>query len=87
MYSGQTCTAPKRIFIHRSIYDDFLDAFVDRVEKLVVGDSEDERIDVSPVASGLAIEKIKMQLKDAVEKRAKVLTVGEVKGNSSFPPL
>lgn len=28
MYSGQTCTAPKRIFIHSSIYELFLDAFV-----------------------------------------------------------
>ena len=35
MYSGQPCTAPKRIFIHRSIYGEFLERFVERTAKLV----------------------------------------------------
>ena len=28
--SGQTCIAPKRIFVHRSIYGEFLERFVER---------------------------------------------------------
>ena len=30
-YSGQTCSAPKRIFVHRAIYDEFLKELVQRV--------------------------------------------------------
>ena len=41
MYSGQTCTAPKRIFIQQSIYDDFLARLVERVRRLNVGTPED----------------------------------------------
>jgi succinate-semialdehyde dehydrogenase/glutarate-semialdehyde dehydrogenase len=87
MYSGQICTAPKRIFIHRSIYDGFLEMFVERVNKLVVGDPENERTDISPVASDLALARIKMQLKDAVENGAKILTGGKIEGNLIYPTV
>src|SRR4030065_972861 len=30
LYSGQTCTAPKRIFVHRSGYEEFLDRVEER---------------------------------------------------------
>ncbi len=56
-YSGQTCTAPKRIFIHRPIYDDFLDMLVEGAEKLVVGEPGDAKTQVSPVASDLAVSR------------------------------
>ena len=48
-YSGQTCTAPKRIFVHRDIYEDFLARLTERVQHLVVGPPEDERTQVSPL--------------------------------------
>ena len=37
MYAGQTCTAPKRIFIQQAIYDDFLARLVERVRRLRCG--------------------------------------------------
>jgi acyl-CoA reductase-like NAD-dependent aldehyde dehydrogenase len=86
-YSGQTCSAPKRIFIHRSIYDDFLEEFVDRVQKLKVGAPEDPETDVSPVASELAVSRIVTQLRDAVEKKARILTGGQIEGNVVYPTV
>lgn len=86
-YSGQTCTAPKRIFIHHQIYDEFLRQLVARVEKLVVGDPADARTEVSPVASSLAVQRIKMQLADAVARGAKILCGGQIRGNLVFPTV
>jgi acyl-CoA reductase-like NAD-dependent aldehyde dehydrogenase len=86
-YSGQTCTAPKRIFIHRAIYDDFLEMFVERVEKLVVGDPEKVTTHVSPVASDLAVSRIRMQLEEAVEKGAMILAGGNIEGNLVYPTV
>jgi betaine-aldehyde dehydrogenase len=87
MYSGQTCTAPKRIYIHESIYDELLDRFVDRVKRLRVGDPEDEQTDVSPVVSDVAVRQIKAQLQEAAQKGAKILTGGTVAGNLIHPTV
>ncbi len=86
-YSGQTCVAPKRIFIHRSIYDEFLQEFRARVRALVVGAPEDGRTDVSPVASSLAVTRIREQLADGVQKGAKIVQGGEIVGNLIYPTI
>jgi betaine-aldehyde dehydrogenase len=86
-YSGQTCSAPKRIFIHRTIYDEFLEQFVARVRKLKVGKPEDPETDVSPVGSDLAVSRIKTQLQDAVSRKAQILLGGQIEGNLVFPTV
>jgi acyl-CoA reductase-like NAD-dependent aldehyde dehydrogenase len=86
-YSGQTCSAPKRIFIHRDIYDDFLEEFVARVKRLKVGAPEDPDTDVSPVASDLAVRRIKDQLRDAAAKKARVLIGGQIEGQVIYPTV
>jgi acyl-CoA reductase-like NAD-dependent aldehyde dehydrogenase len=87
MYSGQTCTAPKRIFVHRSIYNEFLDRFEEKTARLIVGDPENERTDVSPVASGLAVSRIRAQLADALEKGARIILGGRIDGNTIHPTI
>jgi betaine-aldehyde dehydrogenase len=87
MYSGQTCTAPKRIFVHRAIYDDFLDRFEEAVRRLVVGDPADPRTDIGPVASELAVRRIAEQLEDARVRGAKITVGGRIDGNLVFPTV
>jgi acyl-CoA reductase-like NAD-dependent aldehyde dehydrogenase len=80
MYSGQTCTAPKRIMIQESIYDEVVERLAERARSLVVGDPADRRTDISPVASPLAVERVRAQLADAVAKGATVVCGGTVDG-------
>ena len=86
-YSGQTCTAPKRIFVQKPVYESFLGRFVERAKRLVVGDPADARTDVSPVRSNVAIERIQMQLDDARTKGAHILAGGKIEGNLIFPTI
>lgn len=86
-YSGQTCVAPKRIFIQRSIYSEFLKEFRARVKKLVVGAPDDPRTDVAPVVSTLAVNRIREQLREAVQKGAKIVEGGEIAGNLIHPTI
>ncbi|MDI6853847.1 MAG: aldehyde dehydrogenase family protein [Deltaproteobacteria bacterium] len=86
-YSGQTCSAPKRIFIHRDIYEDFLEELVARVRKLKVGDPLDADTDVSPVASSLAVSRIREQLADGLARGAKILAGGRIDGNLVYPTV
>lgn len=87
MYSGQTCTAPKRIFIQTSIYQEFLERFVERVRPLVVGDPADTKTDIGPVASTVAVRRLQKQMADALEKGAKVLVGGPIEGNLVYPTV
>lgn len=87
MYSGQTCTAPKRIFIHRSIYEEFLGRFEERVRRLVVGNPADPSTDITPVASDLAVRRIRLQLDDALARGARIVVGGTVNGNLVHPTI
>jgi betaine-aldehyde dehydrogenase len=86
-YSGQTCTAPKRIFIHASIYEPFLKMVTDKVKGLSVGDPSDKNVDITPLASDLAVARIQAALAEAVEKGAKILMGGKIEGNLVYPTV
>ncbi len=76
--SGQICVAANRFFIHESIYDKFLKAYVERVKKLKLGFGENETPDMGPIVSKSARERIQSLVKDAVDKGAKLETGGEI---------
>jgi betaine-aldehyde dehydrogenase len=72
---GQSCTASSRIYVHRSLYDRFLDALVLRLEKMVIGDPLDEATDAGAVVNVRQKQKIEALLvegasADGVELRA-----------------
>jgi acyl-CoA reductase-like NAD-dependent aldehyde dehydrogenase len=48
-YSGQSCISLQRIYVHRSVHDEFVRLLLPKVEALVVGDPADEATDVGPV--------------------------------------
>ena len=50
-HAGQSCISAQRIYVHRSIADDFVAALVAEVDALVVGDPLDEATDVSALIS------------------------------------
>jgi acyl-CoA reductase-like NAD-dependent aldehyde dehydrogenase len=86
-YSGQTCTAPKRIFIHASIYEPFLKMVTDKVKGLSVGDPSDKDVDITPLASDLAVARIRAALAEAVPKGAKILMGGKIEANLVYPTV
>jgi len=46
--TGQRCTASSRVIVQKSIYDEFMDKFLDRVRKLKVGNGLDETTEMGP---------------------------------------
>ena len=49
--AGQVCTSAERFYVMKPVYDDFLQAFVDHTETLVVGDPIDSATDIGPLVS------------------------------------
>jgi acyl-CoA reductase-like NAD-dependent aldehyde dehydrogenase len=74
--AGQSCCAVERIYVMRSLYSRFIDAYIAEVEKYKVGDPEDPTTTVGPLAQLKAIEFLKFQVKQAVDRGAKILTGG-----------
>jgi len=74
---GQSCCAVERIYVMRPLFQGFVDAYVAEVEKYVIGDPEDERTTLGPLAQRKAVEFMEFQVQDAVAKGARVLTGGK----------
>ncbi len=55
---GQVCLCGSRMFIERSVYDDFLDRFVSKAKRLKVGDPLEEDTDQGALVSGTQLEKV-----------------------------
>ena len=49
--AGQRCTARTRLFLHKDIYDEFLDSFVARAKHIRVGDPLEHETQMGPVIS------------------------------------
>src|SRR3954469_19217573 len=47
--TGQACICPNRMFVHRSIAEEFISTLVDRVEKLEAGNGLDDGTSLGPV--------------------------------------
>src|ERR1700704_3563635 len=57
-FAGQSCISVQRIYVERAVHDAFVQAFVPRVEALVVGDPADDDTDVGPVIDAGARSRI-----------------------------
>lgn len=56
--SGQTCVAGSRALVERSIYDKFVDAFVDFAKTATMGDPLDKATQVGPITTQAQYEKV-----------------------------
>lgn len=83
-YSGQVCTATKRIIIHEGVFDRFRREFVKSVSSLKVGDPLDRTVNVGPVINLRALEKIGGLVGEAVERGASVASGGSRLQDGNF---
>lgn len=74
--TGQACISPNRMFVHSSIYDDFVETLASRVQKMKVGSGIEDGVSIGPLVNSAAVEKIDRQVRDAVSKGARVAEGG-----------
>jgi glyceraldehyde-3-phosphate dehydrogenase (NADP+) len=86
-YAGQVCISVQRIFVERSVFDQFLAEFVPRVQKLKLGDPLDEATDVGPMISEAAARRAEEWLGEAVTGGAKLLCGGKRCGSMVEPTV
>jgi len=74
--AGQSCCAVERIYVMRSLFSKFVDAYVAEVEKYKLGNPEDETTAVGPLAQAKAVAFVESQISQAESRGARVLTGG-----------
>lgn len=89
MYNnGQSCCSVERIYVHRSIYPAFVEAFAGVVRGFVVGDPEDDRTYIGPLARRDQVAVLEAQIADAIARGGRVVAGGAraVPGGNVFLP-
>ncbi|HMA00611.1 MAG TPA: aldehyde dehydrogenase family protein [Steroidobacteraceae bacterium] len=74
---SQSCTAGSRLFLHRDIFDPFLDALGRKVRALKIGDPLDETSDIGTIINEKQFAKVCGYVEDGLARReARVVTGG-----------
>ena len=79
---GQACLSIERCYVHRSLYDEFLGACVQKTKQLRVGNGNDPKTEIGPLIYERQLRNVESQVEDARSRGARVLT-----GGSRLPEL
>ena len=75
---GQSCIASNRFFVVKGIADKFIEGFVQKTEKLRMGDPLSDETDMGPLVNANGLKNIEALVKEAEKDGAEVLTGGEL---------
>ena len=73
---GQSCTAGSRLYVHRSIFDDFTARLAEQLDQLVVGDALDERSDIGSIVSDTQDGRVSGYVREALDLGATAIAGG-----------
>jgi acyl-CoA reductase-like NAD-dependent aldehyde dehydrogenase len=68
--SGQVCVSIERIYVHESIFDSFVDQFVERTRRLKLGTALNYSPDMGSLTSERQLATVEEHVRDALEKGA-----------------
>ena len=85
-YSGQRCTAIKRVLVHESVADELVGILKEEIEKLAVG-SPANGSTVVPLISTKSADFVQGLINDAIENGAKVVIGNKREDNLIYPTL
>jgi succinate-semialdehyde dehydrogenase/glutarate-semialdehyde dehydrogenase len=83
--AGQACLGCKRVFVHDSVFDEFVSQLVDRVKRYEPGDgtvkAEKPRLRMGPIHTRAGRDELLEQIEDGVAKGGELLTGGGTGGH------
>lgn len=76
--TGQACQSVERIYVHKSLYDEFVEKIVENAKTVELNYPNINSGHIGPIIFEKQADIIKNQLDDALEKGAKIHTGGEI---------
>ena len=71
--AGQSCCGIERIYVQRRIYDQFVEGFVERTRRYVLGNPQDPATTLGPMVRTRAADRVRKQIADARASGARAL--------------
>jgi len=85
--AGQSCISVQTVYVHRSVYDKFVELVVAEVNKLKLGDPLDPATDVGTLIDERAAQRVESWIAEAKAGGARVLTGGKRHGAAIEPTV
>jgi aldehyde dehydrogenase (NAD+) len=80
LHVGQICMSTNRIIVDATLYDAFIERFVERVKALRVGDPDDPKTVIGPVINQKQLAGIEARITRAREAGSRLVVGGEAQG-------
>jgi acyl-CoA reductase-like NAD-dependent aldehyde dehydrogenase len=71
--SGQSCCGVERIYVHKAVFDDFLDGFVRLTRQYRLGNPLEKQTTLGPMVRTAAADGVRAQIRDAMRQGARAL--------------
>ena len=75
--NGQSCCAVERIYVHESVYDAYIAAYVEEAKQMKLGNPTEEETFLGSLTRPQQLAVLEDQVKDAVDKGASLLIGGK----------
>lgn len=85
-YSGQRCTAIKRVLVTDEVADELVELIAAEIDSLSVGTPEDNAF-ITPLINDTAADFVQSLIDDALAKGARLVTGNRREGNLIYPTL
>jgi len=85
--AGQVCIKVQRIYVHRSLYDEFLERFVEATKAVPHGDPLDPDTVIGPLIEKVHVERVLSWVREAVDGGAHLHCGGEAEGAVVLPTV
>jgi acyl-CoA reductase-like NAD-dependent aldehyde dehydrogenase len=86
-FAGQSCISVQRVLVDGRVHDDFAERLIAAIERLKVGNPEEDDTDVGPLIDEEARRRVEEWLDEATESGAERLAGGTVDGGHLRPTV
>ncbi|ACX90106.1 aldehyde dehydrogenase [Pectobacterium parmentieri] len=87
--SGQVCNCAERVYVQKGIYDEFISRIKAAMEQVTFGNTAEKKaLDMGPLISAAALQRVEDKVAKAVSQGAKVLLGGKRESGTGYfyPP-
>jgi aldehyde dehydrogenase (NAD+) len=86
-HQGQICMSANRVLVHRSVYQKFLNQYVDTVSKLRVGDPRDPGTHIGPLINQAQADALASIVQKGISEGARPVLRGKIEGTLASPTI
>ncbi|RJL14824.1 aldehyde dehydrogenase family protein [Paracoccus siganidrum] len=86
-HQGQICMNTRKVYVARSVHDDFVGRLAARTRTLKSGDPRDPAVVVGPLINARALAQTTERVQDAVDRGARVVAGGRAEGMIYHPTI